>query len=350
MPEAKRPPGSSAGAGTWRPSASLETLRSRAALYATLRAFFAARSVLEIETPVLGARTVTDPHLDSLETRVRTGTGTQTLFLQTSPEHAMKRLLAAGSGAIFQLGKAFRDAERGRRHNPEFTLLEWYRPGFDHHALMDEVDALLATTLGSRPALRITYGALFRQRLGIDPHGASERALAEAARRSDLAVQGASLDRDGWLSLLMSHVLEPELGWERPTFVHDYPASQAALARLREDRQGGTPSGAPGGAPHADEPGWVAERFEVYVEGVELANGFHELADADEQRRRFEADRAWRAAAGMPTPALDERLLAALAHGIGDCAGVALGVDRLLMLRAGADRIDEVLTFPLERA
>ncbi len=313
--------------------ASLANLRRRAELLAAIRSFFAERGVLEVDTPLLAAAPVTDPHLASLGSRVDLPGGSRHLFLQTSPEFAMKRLLAAGSGPIYQLAKAFRDGELGSVHNPEFTMLEWYRPGFDHHALMDEMEAFLAATLGSLPAERRAYGALFAERLGVDPHAASPTDLARVAAEQGIEVSGfEDADRDTWLDLLMSHALEPGLGRGRPTFVYDYPASQAALARLR-----------PGPPP-------VAERFEVYLEGVELANGFHELSDAVEQRARFEADNRRRRAEGLPPMPIDERLLAALDSGLPDCAGVALGVDRLAMLACGATRLAEVLAWSSDLA
>jgi lysyl-tRNA synthetase class 2 len=321
----------------WRPSAALDTLRLRARLLARTRAFFAARGVVEVETPQLSAATVTDLHLASLATVVSGAGrgGRRTLYLQTSPEYSMKRLLAAGSGPIYQLARAFRDGEAGSRHNPEFTLLEWYRPGFDHHALMDEVEALLSELLGTAAAERFSYRDLFRQHLGVDPLASPvadlDRAAAAGGIRSPAFETG---DRDGRLDLLLSHLIEPRLARDRPTFVYDYPASQAALARLRTDPDGTA----------------VAERFEVFAGGLELANGFHELADAAEQRRRFEADLARRRAAGLPEPPIDERLLAALAAGLPDCAGVALGFDRLVMLAAGVRTIAEVIAFPLDRA
>ncbi len=324
---------------TWRPSADLETLRQRSRLYAEIRSFFEARGVLEVETPLLAAAAATDLHLHSLSCRVSLASGQRPLFLQTSPEFAMKRLLAAGSGPIFQICKAFRDAEQGSRHNPEFTMLEWYRPGFDHHQLMDEMDALLAAVLGTPAARRQTYGQLFAQHLKLDPHSATPHDLARRAAEIELRAQGMeTASRDDWLHLLWSHAVEPALGsGGRPTFVFDFPASQAALARLR---------------PAAPETGQaaVAERFEVYLNGVELANGFHELADAEEQRRRFMADLEARRASGRPAVPLDERLLAALEAGIGDCAGVAMGLDRLLMLRLGVDNIAGVLAFAVDRA
>lgn len=324
-------------AGAWRPVASLEALRARAELNRDLRRFLADRGVLEVETPCLASAPVTDLHLASLGSRLETQAGSRHLFLQTSPEFAMKRLLAAGSGPIFQIAKAFRDGESGRFHNPEFTMLEWYRPGFDHHDLMDEVAALLTVVLGSRRAEKLSYGELFETSLGVDPHRASAAELAEAARRAGVDWGGEepeAQDREVWLHLLMSHCLEPGLGLKQPTFVYDYPASQAALARVRHEADGLA----------------VAERFEVYVEGVELANGFHELIDAAEQRRRFEDDLALRRRAGLPEVPLDEFLLAALAHGLPASAGVALGVDRLLMLRTGVEHIRDVLAFPIDRA
>ncbi len=250
----------------------------------------------------------------------------------------MKRLLAAGSGSpgsgpIYQIAKAFRGGEAGRLHNPEFTILEWYRPGWDHHALLDEVEELLSQVLGTGAAERVSYGELFERHLGVDAHCDPPERLREAAAGAGLDVAGLDgADRDTWLQLLLALGVEPRLGRGRPTFVVDFPASQAALARLR-----------PGEVP-------VAERFEVYVEGIELANGFHELTDAAEQRRRFEQDLAHRRERGLPETPIDERLLAALAAGLPDCAGVALGVDRLVMLSTGASRLAEVVAFPIERA
>ena len=346
-PQDRAPAGRGAGTAPlekdWRPSASRERLRLRAELLAAVRAFFAERGVLEVETPVLAASTVPDLHLASLETHWH-GPGAppegDRLYLQTSPEVHMKRLLAAGSGPIFQLARAFRDGEAGRRHNPEFTMLEWYRPGFDHHALMDEVEALLAAVPGPgilrAPAERLTYGELFARHAGVDPHRASLAELDAAVAAAGIAAPALDPDdRDGRLHLLISHLVEPRLPAGRITFVHDFPASQAALARVR-----------PGGG---GEPP-LAERFEVYVGPVELANGFHELTDAAEQRRRSGRDRAERRRLGLPVPPLDERFLEALAAGLPACAGVALGFDRLVMLAAGAGDIAEVIAFPVDRA
>jgi lysyl-tRNA synthetase class 2 len=317
----------------WRPTANLEVLRLRAAVLTTIRSFFSERGVLEVETPALSSATVTDVHIQSLACTWR-GPGADSgrrLYLQTSPEFAMKRLLAAGSGAIYQIARAFRDGEAGRRHNPEFTLLEWYRPGFDHHRLMDEIDELLVAVLDARPGDRITYAEAFQRHAGIDPHTVSTAELRQPVER--LAVGSADdLDRDDLLNLLLARVVEPELGYDRPTFVHDFPSSQAALARVRP----GDPA--------------LAERFEVFVDGCELGNGFHELTDPVEQRCRFEADLIERQRRGLPLVPVDERLLAAIESGMPDCAGVALGIDRLVMLKAGVDDISHVIAFPIKRA
>jgi len=319
----------------WRPTASMEMLRLRAEILAKIRTFFEERDVLEVETPVLASAPVTDLHIEALSCRYRGpgADGGRDLFLQTSPEFAMKRLLAAGSGPIYEICKAFRNGEAGRMHNPEFTILEWYRPGWDHHALMDEIDELLSSILGAEIGERLTYAEAFERHAGIDALRASAAELGSRARDL-LSGEAPDLgdDRSGWLDLLLSHAVEPHLGHGRPSFVHDWPANRAALARVR-----------PGDPP-------LAERFEVYVEGVELANGYHELIDPAEQRRRFESDLETRRRAGQPEPPIDERLLGALEHGLPDCAGVALGVDRLVMLTAGTSDIAEVLAFPIDRA
>ena len=309
-------------------------------MLARIRTFFAARGVLEVETPALSVAAIGDPHLASFVT-VYSGPGPRhgrTLYLHTSPEFPMKRLLAAGSGCIYQIARVFRDGEAGRLHNPEFTLLEWYRIGFDHHRLMDEVAELATELLGGRVPLaepeRLSYRAAFQSYLGLDPHRAIVAELAVCAERFGVSIPpGMPTDEtDPWLDLLLTHCIEPRLGAGRLTFLHDYPASQAALARLQ-----------PGDPP-------VGERFELYLDGIELANGFHELGDAGEQRRRFEAENAARRVQGLPEMPLDEHLLAALAAGLPDCAGVALGFDRLAMLAAGKQSLAEVLTFPFERA
>ncbi|WP_246237525.1 EF-P lysine aminoacylase EpmA [Caldichromatium japonicum] len=313
-------------------------IRARAALYARIRNFFAEAGVLEVETPILSQASVTDPALASLTTRLALpGWGdARPLYLQTSPEFAMKRLLAAGSGPIYQICKVFRDEERGRWHHPEFSLLEWYRPGWDDQRLMDEVAALVRYAL-ERPALaceRISYRALFQGRLGLDPWTAQTSQLRALAERAGIAgAERLDLDNDGWLDLLLTHLIVPELGRGCLTFIHDYPPSQAALARLRWSDGVAT-----------------AARFELYVEGLELANGFHELTDAAEQEWRFLADLELRRACGQTCPPIDRHLLAALAYGLPDCAGVALGLDRLLMIALEADAIDNVLCFVIEHA
>ncbi|MCX7069538.1 MAG: EF-P lysine aminoacylase EpmA [Gammaproteobacteria bacterium] len=309
----------------WRPSASLETLRQRAGLLRRIRAFFEARGVLEVETPVLSRAATVDPQIDSFVTQ-------DGRWLQTSPEFAMKRLLAAGSGPIWQLARVFRVDERGRHHNAEFTLLEWYRPGWDHQQLIDECDALLqALGAASAACTRLRYREAFRQHAGVDPWQApltSLRTALPASVRELAPPAGAEgQQRDFLLDLLMSHVVGPQLGQDAPLVLYDFPASQAALARIRAD----------------DPP--VAERFEIFWRGIELANGFHELTDAGEQRRRFEADQARRAADGRTVPPYDASLIAALEHGLPNCAGVAIGVDRLLMLLLERSKISEVLAF-----
>jgi lysyl-tRNA synthetase-like protein GenX len=317
----------------WRPNAPLPNLRARARIVAQIRRFFAERNVLEVETPVLSHCAVSDPFIDSLEVEFgfHPGRVDERLYLQSSPEYAMKRLLAAGSGDIYQLAKVFRNGEAGRRHNPEFTLLEWYRLGFDDRQLMAEVEALLRTVMPGVTVRYLSYAQLFESELGLDPHRASLEQL-RAACREWVDAPFADDDRATWLNLLMSHRLEPQL--RGAVFVHSYPASMAALARRREDEQG--------------RP--VAARFELFVDGVELANGYHELTDAAEQARRLDADQRQRAALGLPQRPLERRLVSALRAGLPDCAGVALGVDRLVMLALGAEGLDQVISFLHPRA
>ena len=297
------------------------------------RTFFAARGVLEVETPILSAAAVSDPQLESLATHIAGMPGE--FYLHTSPEYAMKRLLAAGSGDIYQVCKVFRDAERGRWHNPEFTMIEWYRVGHDDTAIMDEVDAMVRSLLLPQrdlaPAEHLTYSAALERHAGVDAHRSSDADLIAAARRHGIVYEG-QLDRDAKLDLLMGLIVGPRLGLERPCFVCDYPASQAALARLKP----GLPA--------------VAARFELYLDGIELANGFHELQDAAEQRRRFEHDASVRAERNLPRRPIDQRFLAALESGLPDCAGVALGFDRLVALALGADAIADALSFTIDNA
>ncbi len=321
------------GAKNWRPGASRALLEARAALLARTREFFAARGVLEVDTPLLVNATVSDAHIESASVQLA-GEGAPPLYLHTSPEYAMKRLLASGSGDIYQVCHVVRGGESGPQHNPEFTLIEWYRIGFPLEKLMDEVEALVRVLLGpaaaQRTSERISYRDAFLRELGLDPLSASDAALAQAAR--PLGFAGHDADRDTWLELLMGSWVGPRLGRNALTFVHAYPASQAALARLD---------------PHDPR---VARRFELYCDGVELANGFQELASATEQRARFERDNARRRQLGLPVCPPDERLLAALESGLPDCAGVALGFERTLMLATGAAHINEVLAFPTAQA
>jgi lysyl-tRNA synthetase class 2 len=318
--------------GGWRPTASLDALQRRAAMLTAARGFFAKRGVLEVETPILSAAAVSDPQIESLATQLA---GMGMFHLGTSPEYAMKRLLAAGSGDIYQICKVFRDAERGRWHNPEFTLLEWYRLGFDDSALMSEVEALIGNLLAPQrrlePAERLSYSAALQRHAGVDAHRASDEDLTASAIRHGVVCR-AELDRDAKLDLLMGLIVGPRLGFGRPCFICDYPASQAALARLK-----------PGMPP-------VAARFELYLDGVELANGFHELADPGEQRARFQRDLNLRRERGQIQPPMDEHLLAALAAGMPDCAGVALGFDRLVAIALGAPRLADAMAFTIDNA
>lgn len=319
----------------WQPTATINQLKQRAKILANIRTFFAERSVLEVETPLLSAGTITDPHLQSFTTTYTGPSAAQgkTLYLQTSPEFAMKRLLAADSGPIFQICKAFRNDELGRYHNPEFTMLEWYRPGFDHHRLMQEVDELLQLILGCPPADKLSYQHVFLHYTGLNPHTASRDTLQNYAQSIGIETAHLELnDNDSWLHLLLSHLIEPQLGLEKPCFIYDYPASQAALAQIRRD------------APP------VAERFEVYIKGIELANGFHELADATEQHQRFITDLEKREELGLASVPIDHHLLAALNANFPNCSGVALGIDRLIMLACQAQTLQEVISFSVDRA
>lgn len=306
---------------TWQPSADLELLKLRAQLLSDIRSFFAKKSVLEVETPVLSRAPVSDPYIEPFNLQQSAH------YLQTSPEYPMKRLLCAGSGCIYQVARVFRAGEAGAKHNPEFSMLEWYRLELDDHALMDEVAELVSALLNITQVKKITYQSAFEDILGVNPHQTCEEELAALAKPY---LGGASfeLDRDGWLDILMTHAIEPELPKNKLTFIHDYPASQAALARVMIDEQGQK----------------IARRFELYVGGMELANGYWELTDGAEQRRRFESDVA---KTGRP---MDVNLLDALDAGMPDCAGVALGLDRLLMLKSKKARISEVLAFDVGRA
>lgn len=319
----------------WKPTANLKALRLRAQLYALIRKFFAKRGVLEVETPMLSAAGNTDPNIESFQlqfTGPRSG-GAGQRWLRTSPEFPLKRLLAAGVGDCYELGRVFRNGEAGRRHNPEFTMLEWYRVGWDHHKLMDECAELVkdALHLAGRAATvrEISFQKLYKDAFGFDPLTVDEVEL-----RGPLAVYGidpTGLGRDDWLDLLMTHLIQPSLPANRILMVYDYPVSQCALAKIS---RGEVP---------------VAERFEMYVGPLELANGYHELTDAGEQRERFGRDLSLRQKRASIQPPVDERLLAALPK-LPACAGVALGVDRLMMAMLGSERVADAMAFPFDRA
>lgn len=311
--------------GDWLPSATAVTLRRRADLLAAIRHFFEQRDVLEVDVPLLGVTGVTEFNIQGLSTVANGGVA----YLQTSPEYYMKRLLASGLGAIYNLGKVFRDGEQGRRHRTEFTLLEWYRPGWDEDRLMAEVAELLVAAGFARAATpdRHRYGDLFTRVTGCDPHRADLAQLRQLAAQY-AGANWAQAERSVCLDLIFSLAVEPQLP-KGLVFVHDYPACQCALATLGEDQRGNL----------------VARRFEAFVDGAELANGYFELTDPAEQRRRFDADNRLRQAHKLPAVTPDEKLLAALAAGLPVSAGVALGVDRLLMALLGLERIQQAVPF-----
>jgi len=360
-------PGGSESAD-FRPAASWQNLRLRAELLRRLREFFHQRGFIEVETPILSADTVVDRHLEPFEVGLDKGDSpilpaatklgqspaaklgqspaaklglSPRLFLQTSPEFCMKRLLAGGAtgqhtaaAAIYQITRAFRQGEFGPLHNPEFTIVEWYRTGDGMNEGMQFAGELCERILACGPAERMSYRAAFEQHVGLDPHTADVSALAAKARQLGIRPPESlsQRDRDGWLELLLVERLQPHLGVERPVLLYDYPATQAALARVRDE----------------DPP--VAERFELFVDGIELANGYHELLDADELRRRNQLVNAQRRADGKPALPEATRLLAAMEAGLPPAVGVALGFDRLVMLAAGAKSLAEVMAFPFDRA
>ncbi|HEY4091749.1 MAG TPA: EF-P lysine aminoacylase EpmA [Luteibacter sp.] len=316
-------------------SQDLKHLRLRAATYARIRDFFAERGVLEVETPMLSAAGNTDPNIQSFHTRFtgHVDAGAAQRWMRTSPEFPLKRLLAAGLGDCYELGRVFRDGEAGGRHNPEFTMLEWYRVGWDDARLAREVIDLLEKLMlqagRTFDIVETTYRGLFHDAVGVDALSDSIEVLQAAM--GDVHINGEGLTRDDWLDLLMTHRIQPTFTRDRITVVSDFPASQCALARIRK----------------VEPP--VAERFEVYVGPYEVANGYHELNDAQEQRSRFERDNAVRRERGQHEVPMDENLLAVLGN-LPDCAGVALGVERLLMVLADTDRIADVLAFPFDEA
>lgn len=324
-----------AGEESWKPSVSLVNLRKRAKIISEIREFFALRNVMEVDTPALSHYSVTDPFLMPFETQFvgPDAVNGKSLFLQTSPEYAMKRLLAAGSGCIYQLAKAFRNEEYGRYHNPEFTMLEWYRVGFDDVALMNEIEDLLKRILPVTCCERKSYQDAFLEFVGLDPLTAKDAELSQALIKLGMEnLLTDEISRDDMLQLLFSEYVEKSIGQQVPCFIYNFPASQASLAKLV-----------------AEDPR-VAHRFELYFKGVELANGFYELTDAKEQCTRFDADNQKRKRLNIEQRAVDLRFISALSSGLPECAGVALGVDRLLMLALDAKHIDEVIAFPVHRA
>ena len=315
----------------WKPSASLQNLQQRAYVLAKIRRFFSERAVLEVETPLLASSTVPDVYIESIAAQVVKDNSSRKNFLQTSPEFFMKRLLASGSGSIYQIAKAFRQEEKGARHNIEFTLLEWYRLSYSLDQLMAELEELVQEVLSCGPISRLSYREIFRQHLRIDPHKISLEELQKLAK-SEIDLSGSDLSKTDYLQLLLSNSIEPKL----PPYciIYDYPLEQAALAILATDEHGVV----------------VAKRFELFGHGMELANGYFELSDAAEQRARFEKDNAARKEKGLQSHDPDEKLIAALESGLPSCSGVAVGVDRLLMLLVEAKNISEVISFDSERA
>jgi len=311
----------------WRPAAGSNQLRARADLLQDIREYFSGQGVMEVETPLISKAGNTDPEIQS----IMTDNGG---YLRTSPEFALKRMLAAGSGDIYELGRVFRAGESGRSHNPEFTMLEWYRTGFSYHRLMDEVEALVRHCGRGKfdrwPQQKLSYKQLFLHHAGLDPFTADVPTLS--ARAKDHGIDDIELDRRQWLDLLISVVIQPALPEECLTFVYDFPEDQAALARIRQDKPP------------------LAERFELYLGHTELANGYQELTDPLLQRQRFISENRKREKRGLAITKIDEHLISALQSGLPECSGVALGVDRLLMAVSGADSIDEVITFPFSRA
>lgn len=312
----------------WQPTAQLPALQARALMLSQIRQFFAEREVLEVETPLMCARSITDPYIQPFLVHGK--------YLQTSPEYAMKRLLAAGSGSIYQVCKAFRQEEIGNMHNTEFTMLEWYRLGFDHKQLMDEVDALLQLLLDNKqPANKRSYADIFHEFIGINPHTADIAELQACAIEHNIKLSAsvsAELNITDWLQLLMSHVIEPQLTGALPWIIYDFPAPQAALAKVIA----------------GEYP--VAARFEVYMQGIELANGYYELLESAEHVKRFAQDNIKREQLSLNIHQPDERLLAALDVGMPDCAGIALGLDRVLMLKLQKKSIADVLSFTANNA
>lgn len=325
------------GKPVWQSSADKEILLKRALMLKSIRAFFDARDVLEVETPLLSHYSTTDPHLDSLVSHFRG----QDCYLNTSPEYAMKRLLAQWRLPVYQVCKAFRDDELGANHNPEFSMLEWYRPGYDMQQLMAEV-AELVTLLSGEAGTDMTFEYLsyqqaFQRSTGFDPHQVESAECYQFAVENNVEIPQGLNATDGvndWLDWLLTQVVLPALRKDSFTFLYDYPAAQCALARIESS---------------SEQPA-VAKRFELFFGEVELANGFFELTDAGEQRQRFQQENDYRRRLGKSTGVVDEHLITALEHGLPECSGVALGLDRLLMVLTGSQSIDQVLSFSWVRS
>ena len=322
----------------WQPTAEIDTLKKRAQYLADVRLFFANRGVWEVETPILSQAAPTAPYLDSFTTDYTPiGTQTkQTYYLQTSPEFSMKRLLAAGSESIYQIARVFRNGEQGRLHSPEFTMLEWYRTGLSLNQLMDEVNALLQQVFGFKPICRLSYRGVFEFFLKLNVFSCSDDEIKQCAQERIAGLPNdLDMDRDGWLELLMSYVIEPRLAaLNMPLFIYDFPASQAQLAKVITNYDGYQ----------------VADRFELYIDGVELANGYNELLDATELRQRFKSDQQKRQRDNKPQIPMDKNLLSAMESGMPACSGVALGIDRLLMLAMNKKEISTVYSFSFDKA
>jgi len=310
---------------SWQPTASLDLIKRRAVLLQQIRDFMNNRGIIEVDTPILSHYGISDPYIQSMTTVEVSDKDTQ-LYLQTSPEYCMKRLLAAGSGPIYQIAHVFRDEESGRRHNTEFTMLEWYRVGFDYYQLMDEVGELL-NGIGLETPDKMTYAQSFMQTVELDPHTVETKLLQKNVREHGWETD--SEDRHALLDFVFSEVVLKKIIFNKPLIIYDYPACMSALATLK-----------PG------EP-VVSERFELFIAGMEIANGFNELNNADEQLKRFEAELHTRRDRNLAEPPIDRNFLAALNSGLPECAGVAVGIDRLLMVLSGKDDISEVSTFTL---
>lgn len=311
---------------SWQPTASFDVIKRRALLLQQIRDFMQGRGIIEVDTPILSHYGISDPYIQSMTAAAAVEKNTQ-LYLHTSPELCMKRLLAAGSGPIYQIAHVFRDGESGKRHNTEFTMLEWYQTGFDYYRLMDEVGELL-NEIGLETPDRLTYAQSFLQTVNIDPHTADIEPLQDISR--EYGWETDSEDRHALLDFVFSEVVLKKTNFDKPFIIYDYPACMSALATLKP----GVPA--------------VSERFELFIAGMEIANGFNELTDADEQLKRFEADLNTRRNKNLPEPPIDKHFMTALESGLPKCAGVAVGIDRLLMVLSGKDDIKEVSTFTLE--